>query len=161
MAVFDKTSHPGGETVSIWQGTFSVPEFAPLKSSESADVCIVGAGIAGLSTAYLLAKAGKKVIVVDDGPIGGGETGRTTAHLTAAMDDRIFVLEKVHGGEATRQIVESHTAAIHRIEMIVKQENIDCEFKRLDGYLFPDRPNQAGDIDKELQAAHRAGMADV
>src|SRR3954470_2436092 len=100
MAVFDKTSHPGGETVSIWQGTFSVPEFAPLKSNESADVCVVGAGIAGLSTGYLLIKAGKKVIVVDDGPVGGGETGRTTAHLTAAMDDRIFVLEKVHGAEA-------------------------------------------------------------
>ena len=161
MAVFDKTSHPGGETVSIWQGTFKVPDFEPLKSSETADCCIVGAGIAGLSTAYLLTKAGKRVIVVDDGPIGGGETGRTTAHLTAAMDDRIYVLEKLYGVEKTRQIVESHTAAIHRIELIVKQEEIDCDFKRVDGYLFPARPDHAEEIDKELQAAHRAGLADV
>ena len=92
MAVFDNTSHPGGETTSIWQGTFKVPEFEKLKESTTADCCVVGAGIAGMSTACLLAKAGKKVVVVDDGPIGGGETGRTTAHLTAAMDDRIYVL---------------------------------------------------------------------
>jgi glycine/D-amino acid oxidase-like deaminating enzyme/nitrite reductase/ring-hydroxylating ferredoxin subunit len=161
MAVFDNTSHPGGETVSIWQGTFTVPSYEKLKESTTADCCVVGAGIAGLSTAYLLVKAGKKVVVVDDGPIGGGETGRTTAHLTAAMDDRIYVLEKVHGHDAARQVVESHTAAIHRIEMIVKQENIDCDFKRLDGYLFSGKRGQEEEIDKELQAAHRAGLADV
>jgi glycine/D-amino acid oxidase-like deaminating enzyme/nitrite reductase/ring-hydroxylating ferredoxin subunit len=161
MAQFDHTSHPGGETTSIWQATFTVPPFEPLKESVTTDCCVVGAGIAGLSTAYLLAKAGKRVLVVDDGPIGGGESGRTTAHLTAAMDDRIYVLEKVHGEEAARQVVESHAAAIHRIELIVKQENIDCDFRRLDGYLFPARPDQAADIDKELQAAHRAGLADV
>ena len=161
MAVFDKTTHPGGETVSIWQATFKVPAFEPLKSSESADCVVVGAGIAGLSTAYLLTKAGRRVVVLDDGPIGGGETGRTTAHLTAAMDDRIYRLEKLYGEEKTRDIVSSHAAAIHRIEMIVKQEEIDCDFKRLDGYLFPARPSQVEEIDKELQAAHRAGLADV
>lgn len=161
MAVFDKTSHPGGESVSIWQGTFRVPDFEPLRSSITTDVCVIGAGIAGLSTAYLLAKAGKHVVVVDDGPIGGGETGRTTAHLTAAMDDRIYNLEKVHGPDAARQIVESHVVAIHRIELIVKQEEIECDFRRLDGYLFPARPDQAADLDKELEAAHRAGLADV
>jgi glycine/D-amino acid oxidase-like deaminating enzyme/nitrite reductase/ring-hydroxylating ferredoxin subunit len=161
MAVFDKTAHPGGETTSVWQGTFKVPEYDKLEESATTDVCVVGAGIAGLSTAYLLVRAGKRVIVVDDGPVGGGETGRTTAHLTAAMDDRIYVLEKLHGEENTRQIVESHMAAVHRIEMIVKQENIDCDFKRVDGYLFPARPDHTDEIDKELPAAQRAGMVDV
>lgn len=161
MASFDKTSHPGGETVSIWQGTFTVPAYEPLKSSATTDVCIVGAGIAGLSTAYMLAKSGKRVIVVDDGPIGGGETGRTTAHLANAMDDRIYALEKLYGEEKTRYIVESHTAAIHRMEMIVKQEGIECDFRRVDGYLFPARPDQVHDLDRELAAAHRAGLADV
>ena len=161
MAVFDKTSHPGGETISIWQGTFKVPSYEKLQQSVTTDCCVVGAGIAGLSTAYLLAKAGKHVVVVDDGPIGGGETGRTTAHLTNAMDDRIYHLEKLHGEDGARMVVESHGAAIHRIEMIVKQENIDCDFKRIDGYLFPMRPDDVEEIDKELAAAHRAGLADV
>jgi glycine/D-amino acid oxidase-like deaminating enzyme/nitrite reductase/ring-hydroxylating ferredoxin subunit len=161
MASYDKTGHPGGETESVWQGTFKVPDFPPLDNSITTDVCIVGAGIAGLSTAYLIAKAGKHVVVVDDGPIGGGETGRTTAHLTAAMDDRIYELETLHGERCTRYIVESHTAAINRIEMIAKEENIACDFKRVDGYLFGVKRDERDDLAKELAAAHRAGLADV
>jgi glycine/D-amino acid oxidase-like deaminating enzyme len=114
------TTFPGGHTASIWHGTAEVPEFRELRSNVTADVCIVGAGIAGLSTAYMLAKAGKRVIVLDDGPIGGGESGRTTAHLTAAMDDRIYILEHVHGEEGARRIVESHMAAVNRIDEIVR-----------------------------------------
>ena len=161
MASFDTTTHPGGLTQSIWQGTFPVPQFPPLEADIKTDVCVVGAGIAGLSTAYMLAKAGKHVVVVDDGPIGGGETGRTTAHLANAMDDWIHVLEKLYGEERTRYIVESHTAAIDRMEMIAKTESIDCDFRRLDGYLFGTKPGDVDELDRELQAAHRAGLVDV
>jgi glycine/D-amino acid oxidase-like deaminating enzyme/nitrite reductase/ring-hydroxylating ferredoxin subunit len=161
MASFDHTSHPGGETQSVWQATATVPHFDPLDSDATADVCVVGAGIAGLSTAYLLMKAGKRVIVLDDGPVGGGETGRTTAHLSNAIDDRIYELEKVHGPEHTRYIVESHTAAINRIELIVREENIDCDFRRLDGYLMPAKPGHFEELDREVAAAHRASLADV
>src|SRR5207248_11006917 len=97
-------------------GTFEVPDLPSLSRDLTTDVCVIGAGIAGLSTAYSLIKAGKKVVVLDDGPIGGGESGRTTAHLTWAMDDRIYRLESVHGEANTRLIVESHMAAVNRIE---------------------------------------------
>ena len=93
-----------------------------------------------MTTAYLLASEGKRVIVLDDGPIGGGMTGRTTAHLVNALDDRYFELERLHGETGARLAAESHTAAITRIETIVKEEGIDCEFERLDGYLFSFRP---------------------
>ena len=66
------------------------------------DVCIVGAGIAGISTAYLLAREGLSVIVLNDGPIGGGETGRTTAHLSNAIDDRYVEIERIHGRRRAR-----------------------------------------------------------
>src|SRR5438093_11019959 len=122
-------TYPSGNTASIWIGTFEVPDFAPLTQDKTTDVCVVGAGIAGLTTAYLLTKAGKKVVVIDDGPIGGGETGRTTAHLTWAMDDGVYSLEHVHGQENTRLIVESHMAAVNRIEEIVRLEGIDCDFR--------------------------------
>ncbi|HXG70483.1 MAG TPA: FAD-dependent oxidoreductase, partial [Gemmatimonadaceae bacterium] len=69
-----------GQTTSVWMGTTDVPEFLPLDRDLRANVCVIGAGIAGMTTAYLLARAGRAVVVIDDGPVGGGETSRTTAH---------------------------------------------------------------------------------
>jgi len=157
----EHNTNPGGDTTSIWMGTFDVPSFPSLAANARCDVCVIGAGIAGLSVAYFLSKAGKKVIVVDDGPIGGGESGRTTAHLTNAMDDRIYVLEHVHGAEGARQIVESHGAAVDAIERIVRDESIDCDFQRVDGYLFLGAGDSERVLDEELAAAHRVGLAGV
>lgn len=153
--------HTGGETTSIWQGTCDLPRYPALSRSLSTDVVVVGAGITGLSVAYHLARAGKKVVVLDDGPVGGGETSRTTAHLTYAMDDRIASLEAAHGPEAARLIVESHAAAINRIQHIAQLEDIECEFARLDGYLMSRKPGKDVELEKELKAAQRAGLSDV
>jgi flavin-dependent dehydrogenase len=73
--------------------TANTPSQSPLKESIRTDVCIIGAGIAGLTTAYLLAREGRSVVVLDDGVIGGGMTGRTTAHLSNAYDDRYVEIE--------------------------------------------------------------------
>src|SRR6185503_9576006 len=125
-----------GTTESVWMATSDPPVNDPLAHDTNAHVCIIGAGIAGLTTAYLLAREGKSVVVLDDGPIGGGMTARTTAHLTNALDDRFYELERLFGEEGSRLAGQSHTAAIDRVEEIVRAENIDCEFERLDGYLF-------------------------
>ena len=146
---------------SVWMDTVEVPPESSLTEKVNADVCIVGAGIAGMSTAYLLAREGKSVIVVDDGPIGGGMTGRTTAHLVNALDDRYFELERLHGEEGARLAAESHTAAISAVEAIVEQEAIECEFERLDGYLFVPPRDPKKILDDELEAAHKAGLTDI
>src|SRR5690349_1391952 len=146
-----KNDYPSGDTASLWMGTFPTPDYPKLTRDRRCDVCVVGAGIAGLSSAYMLAKAGKKVIVLDDGPIGGGESGRTTAHLTAAMDDRIFELQRVHGDETARRVVESHLAAINRVEEIVRLEQIDCDFERLDGYLFVGGDDRVKVLEREYE----------
>src|ERR1051325_8111499 len=112
-------------TTSLWMATADAPSQSRLKESIRTDVCVIGAGIAGLSTAYLLAREGRSVVVLDDGVIGGGMTGRTTAHLSNAYDDRYVEIEKVHGAEAARLTAESHTAAIEKISEIVSSENID------------------------------------
>ncbi|HEY0460585.1 MAG TPA: FAD-dependent oxidoreductase [Pyrinomonadaceae bacterium] len=149
-----------GETVSYWEDSENGLQNNSLNESLQTDVCIIGGGISGLTTAYLLAKAGKRVVVIDDGVIGGGETSRTTAHLSNALDDRIYRVAEWHGEEKARLAVESHGAAIDEIERIVREEKIDCDFLRVDGFLF-DAEDGEDDLDKELEAAHRAGLLSV
>jgi glycine/D-amino acid oxidase-like deaminating enzyme/nitrite reductase/ring-hydroxylating ferredoxin subunit len=151
-----------GETTSIWMASSEeIPSDGKVTEDVNADVVIVGAGIAGMTTAYLLAREGKRVVVLDDGPIGGGMTSRTTAHLVNALDDRFYELERLHGEKGAHLAAESHSAAIDRIEKIVEEENIDCEFERLDGYLFAP-PNESKDqLEDELKALHRAGLTGV
>jgi glycine/D-amino acid oxidase-like deaminating enzyme/nitrite reductase/ring-hydroxylating ferredoxin subunit len=151
-----------GETTSVWMAT--APEIetdGQLNEDTSADVCIIGAGIAGMTTAYLLSREGKRVIVLDDGPVGGSMTGRTTAHLVNALDDRYYELERLHGEDGSRLAAQSHSAAIDRIEAIVAEEGIECEFERLDGYLFTPPNESIAQLDDELKAAHRAGLTDI
>ena len=150
-----------GATTSPWMDTATVPDFPPLAEDAECDVCIVGAGIAGLSTAYTLARAGKRVIVLDDGPIGGGESGRTTAHLTWALDNFYTEIEKLHGADGARIAAESHKSSVDRIEAIVRDEHIDCEFERVDGYWFAAKPEDAHLLDAEAVAARRAGAGQV
>jgi glycine/D-amino acid oxidase-like deaminating enzyme/nitrite reductase/ring-hydroxylating ferredoxin subunit len=138
-----------------------MPEFPALESGLETEVCVIGAGIAGLTTAYLLAREGRKVAVVDLSRIGGQETPRTTAHLSNAIDDGIGEMERLHGEEGARLAVESHTAAIDRIESIVRDETIDCDFERVDGYLFAKPGDSPDSLDGELEAAHRLGLTDV
>jgi glycine/D-amino acid oxidase-like deaminating enzyme/nitrite reductase/ring-hydroxylating ferredoxin subunit len=138
-----------------------LPAFEPLQGNGTADVCVIGAGIAGLTTAYLLSREGRRVVVLDDGPIASGETERTTAHLASALDDGFEHLEKLFGEEGARLAFESHAAAINRIEAIVKMESIACDFERLDGYLFLPREGCREELEKEFEAARRAGFADA
>ena len=150
-----------GRTTSVWMATGDVPEFGPLAHAASADVCVVGAGIAGLTTAYMLAREGKSVVVLDDGVVAGGETARTTAHLVNALDDRYYDLERLHGERGARLAAESHTAAVDHIEEIVGREQIDCDFERLDGYLCVAPGQSTEQLGEELRAAHRCGLTEI
>ena len=145
------------QTRSLWMW-YPVPEFAPLTTDARTEVCVIGAGIAGMTTAYMLAKKGRKVIVVDDGPVGNGMSARTTAHLMSAIDDRFYELERLHGEEGARMAAQSHAAAIDAIEAIVKHESIDCDFARVDGYLFLPPDGDADELVLESGAALRAGV---
>jgi len=152
----------GGITESVWMKTMPKREEGSLLMDDmETDVCVVGAGIAGLATAYLLAKEGKKVIVLEDGEILTGETERTTAHLANALDDRFYDIIKWHGEGNATLATEAHTQAIDRIEKIVKDEGIDCDFRRVNGYLYTPIGESDDMLEKELDAAHAVGLADV
>ncbi|HVR70942.1 MAG TPA: FAD-dependent oxidoreductase [Vicinamibacteria bacterium] len=149
-----------GTTVSVWMSTADMPRPPRLARDLKVDVCVVGAGIAGLTTAYLLAREGRKVAVLEDGPLAGGETSRTTAHLTLP-DEGFEALEHLHGEQGARLAVQSHLSAVDRIEAIARDEGIDCDFERLDGFLFVPPGEPVGDLDKELDAARRLGFGGI
>ncbi|MBI1889488.1 MAG: FAD-dependent oxidoreductase [Burkholderiales bacterium] len=137
--------------------TTEVPRCEPLRSNIDAEVCIIGAGIAGLTTAYLLGKQGKKVVLIDAMEIGAGETGRTTAHFFPP-DNRYFKIEQAFGSAKAKQIADSYRAATDLVESIVQDEGIACSFERVDGYLFSLIEEQHLDLTHELAAARRAGL---
>jgi glycine/D-amino acid oxidase-like deaminating enzyme/nitrite reductase/ring-hydroxylating ferredoxin subunit len=149
-----------GRNVSYWQASQDGLATTPLSDAIETDVCVIGGGIAGLTTAYLLTRAGKQVVVIDDGPIGGGETARTTAHLSYAIDDRLYRIAKWHGDEKAKLAVESHSRAIDEIEKIVSMEQIDCDFCRLDGFLF-EAEESSDDLDDELESAQHLGLGEI
>ena len=146
-----------GHTTSTWMDV-EVPSFDDAPVPEHTDVCVVGAGIAGLSVAYALAEQGVPVTVLDDGPIAGGESSRTTAHLSCALDDRFHTLEQRFGADGARLAAESHAAAIDSIERNTRELGIDCGFQRVDGYLFAPEASASHRLDRELAAAQRAGL---
>ncbi len=153
-----KAPTDNGTTTSVWMATEPLQAEPPLSADATADVCIVGGCIAGLTTAYLLAREGRSVAVIDDGPTAGGETCRTTAHLVSALDDRFYHLEDLHGREGARLAAQSHAAAIDTIERLITDERINCDFMRLDGYLFVPPGDDATQLDREFDAAQRAGL---
>src|SRR3569832_707286 len=153
--------HKSEQTVPLWTETPIAQDFPPLQAGHDADVCIAGAGIAGLTTGYLLRREGKRVVIVDQSGLAAGQTGRTTGHLTAVLDDRFYDLERYFGEEKARLAAESHMAAINRIEAIVREEQIACDFERVHAYLVALDDEQKKDFDKEVPALRRAGFADM
>lgn len=142
---------------SFWSASAALPAYPPLSANLTVDVCVIGAGIAGLTTAYLLARKGISVAVVEALSVGDGETSRTTAHI-AIPDEGYCTIERSYDLETSRLVAASFAAATDLIEANVRDEQIACDFERVDGYLFScaDDPDEA--LDAELEAASRAGV---
>lgn len=143
--------------LSYWRASAQVPDHPPLYANATADVCVIGAGIAGLTTAYLLAQQGASVAVVEARSVGAGETGQTTAHI-AVPDDRYWHIEKAYGTETARHVADSFAAAADLIERIARDESIDCDFERVPGYLCSGSKNTSEALAPEMEAATRAGV---
>ncbi len=156
-----------GEHDPLWYGTLAPNDEHALGASAGTwptrpvDLIVIGGGMVGLSTAYHACKRGLAVVVLDKGNLGSGETGRTTAHLSSALDDRYTLLERLHGERGAQLAAASHVAAISDVERIVQEEAIACGWRRVPGYLFSVKSGKSAvrELQHELEAARRAGLA--
>ncbi|MDB6096708.1 MAG: FAD-dependent oxidoreductase [Francisellaceae bacterium] len=156
------SEYSSGNSRTLWLDAINLTsQYPSLNKDVEIEVCIVGGGIAGLSTAYQLLLKGNKVIVLEDGLIGSGETGRTSAHLSSALDDHYKNIKDIHGSEGARLAAESHMKALDTIENIVKNENIDCDFLRVPAYLFAHPIKNTKFLELEQKYAEEAGLKGV
>lgn len=136
-------------------------KYPKLDQDLNADVVVVGAGIAGLSVAYNLVKAGKNVVVLEGRVIGSGQTGRTTAHIMPWNDDYYMMIAKNYGEDNAFLVGDSHRKAIDFIFKTVENEGIDCELERVDGYLVPHIEEDKSVMEmllSEYEASKKAGF---
>ncbi|MDI1226797.1 MAG: FAD-dependent oxidoreductase [bacterium] len=153
MSVFSDGS------LSNWRDSAAGKTHYPrLSENLSADICVVGGGLTGLTTAYLLQRAGKSVVVLDAQELARGETGRTTGHLTTVLDPKYCELEDSFGADTTALIAQSHIMASKLVGKIIEEEKIDCAYYPVTGYMLATTPEQQEMLQREVDAARRAGL---
>ncbi len=120
-----------------------------LHGSTSCDVVIVGGGITGLTAAYLLSRAGRKVVLLERSALDSVDSGATTAHLTCVTDTRLSELVSSFGRDHAQAVWDAGLAAIAVIDDIVRTERIDCHFAWVPGYLHA--PMQGETTDRDIE----------
>ncbi len=136
-------------------------DYCKLTEDLTVDDVIVGGGFSGVTTAYLLSKAGRNIALIDDGYIASGESGRTTAHLTYVLDSRFYSIKDSRGEDIARKAMESHRLAIKMIERNVADIETNCDFERVDGYLYPNQENTKDELTRELETLKQLGNNEV
>ncbi len=146
------------KTAPLWEGTSAPPRFDPLRGEIETDVAIVGAGITGITAAALLSERGQRVVVLEKDTIGSGETGNTTAHITAAIDARYHYIRRKYSPGEARLVAEASVASIEKIAELISRHSIDCRFRRVPGYLYTEKRRYVAEIKNEARAAAEAGL---
>jgi glycine/D-amino acid oxidase-like deaminating enzyme/nitrite reductase/ring-hydroxylating ferredoxin subunit len=140
------------DTTPYWSTSTTFPQFAKLSADANADVVVVGAGITGLTAAYLLANEGKRVVVLERGRCAGTDTGHTSAHLTMVTDTRLSELAKRFGRPHAQAVWDAGLAAIAKIDDIVREHDIDAGFEWVDGYLHAPVSDGASEESENLRS---------
>lgn len=144
--------------VSLWIDTTKDTDYPALEDDIDVDVVIVGAGITGLTTAYLLHGRGVKTAVIDANRIGKGVSAHTTAKITSQHALKYYKMINAVGEEKARQYAEANQSAIDLIEKIIRENSIDCDFKKVPAFVFTQDRNMIRKLEDETEAALKLGL---
>ncbi len=148
--------------VPVWIDDTPIPKFPKLQRNIRADVLVVGAGVTGITVAYLLKKAGSTVALIERERVASIDTGHTTAHLTYVTDVQLQQLVRNFGEDHAQAAWDAGAAAIDEIERIVEEERIECEFARVPAYLHAQvgasSEKEASSLRKEADRAAKFGF---
>jgi glycine/D-amino acid oxidase-like deaminating enzyme len=147
-------------TNSTWQSSVDKKQRYPsLKREINVDIAVLGAGIAGATTAYMLRTLGRKVALIEKGIIGKeAASGFTTGFLSTALDTDLIELSKMFGNRKAKLFWQSQQDAIETVAKIIKDEKIDCEFKRVSEYFYANKEEQVTDLKEEYALAKKLGF---
>jgi glycine/D-amino acid oxidase-like deaminating enzyme len=143
---------------SLWVGTAGEDDGNREPLPARADVVVVGAGIAGLTTARLLAGDGASVAVLDAGPVGAGVTGYTTAKVTALQRTVVSEIAQRHGPETAAVYATANRAAVEEVARLVADDAIECDFERASACTFTTQSDQVSAVEAEHEACTAAGL---
>jgi glycine/D-amino acid oxidase-like deaminating enzyme/nitrite reductase/ring-hydroxylating ferredoxin subunit len=151
-------SRARSDNPSIWIATTPETSYPPLPTDLSTDVCVVGAGITGLTAAHLLTRTGRRVVLLDRWPVASGTTGHTTAKVSVLQGLAYSTLDRRVGADASRDHAAASLAAQQRLAAIVADEGIACDLQRLPAYTWTEEPDRIEDVHREVDTAKAAGL---
>lgn len=146
------------ETLSYWKTSVELPSFPQIKEDIDVDVCIVGGGITGIISAYLLAKEGLKVAVLEADQLLSGTTGHTTAKVTAQHGLIYDELITNIGESQAKRYYEANRQALQFIEETIHELQVDCDFENEDAYVYATTKEYAKKVEKEKEAYDKLGI---
>lgn len=147
-----------GKAASIWTDRAPTTPYGRLEQDIHVDVAIVGGGMTGITAALLLARAGKRVAVLEAKTVAEGVTGYTTGHMTAIVDTRYHQIASDFGDDGARLVAESSYAAIDLVEQFIREFNIDCGFERHTGYLYSEDDGDEKELRSEVDTMQQIGL---
>ncbi len=144
--------------VSLWIASTQDTDYPRVEEDLDVDVAIIGGGITGITTAYLLKKAGVRVAVIDSNKIVKGGTGHTTAKITSQHSLKYYKMVNAVGEEKARQYADANQEAIALVEKIINENNIECDFRRAPAYVFTEDEKYVQKLEDEVKTALKLGL---
>ena len=146
------------DRVSFWVASTTAPRHAELVGRRQVDIAVIGAGIVGLTTAFLLSEAGHEVLVVEADQVAAGVSGYTTAKVTAGHGLIYSHLESAFDSGTARSYAESQTAALSLIRGLCEERSLECDFEPQANFVYAESDDDLEQLEREAAAAQRAGL---